>query len=86
MTIAAITEEWVLITADDRLPRDHGALAASLKVTVATVDPRRGPGFGIDEWRREVVHRWAHAIAGQAPSSIRRYSATANRAWTMRRR
>ena len=80
-------QPWVLVTADDFLPAEHADLVAELGATIATVQAR-GRGRGVDEERfaRETCHRWAHAMAGQAPGAVRRYSPEANRPWTARLR
>ncbi len=77
---------WVLITSDDSMPFDHGALIGSLGLTVATVDPKRPENMHQDSWRRDVIHRWAHAIERQPISTIRRYSASTHRVWKHRPR
>jgi hypothetical protein len=79
------TATWVLVTGDDAMPDDHGEVLAELHVSLATIDPRRPGGVAEDSWRREVVHRWAHAMEAQAVGSIRRYSASRHGAWRPRR-
>ena len=49
---------WVLVTADDAMPADHGDLLAELRVTLATIDPNRRPPIPASAWPREIVHRW----------------------------
>lgn len=77
---------FVLVTADDNLPLDHAAGIARVGITVATIDPHRPDGITPDAWRREVVHRWAHAMVDQTAGSIVRYSVARARAWSRRRR
>lgn len=50
---------WVLVTGDDAMPDDHGDVLAELRVTLATIDPRRPTGTEEAEWRKDVIHRWA---------------------------
>ena len=69
-----IDVDWVLFTADDRMPFEHPEAIASVGIAVATVDPRRTDGYGINEWRHEIVHRWAHIAQEQPRGLIRRYS------------
>lgn len=76
---------WVLVTGDDAMPDDHRDIVVELGVTVATVDPRRTAETKEAQWRRDVVHRWAHAMGVQAVGSIRRYSALRHGAWRPRR-
>ena len=74
----------VLVTGDDRMPEAHPSVIAELEATIATIEPwerRSRPPlaehdvFAPDElWKREVVQRWAHVMAGQERGSIRRYS------------
>ena len=77
---------WVLVTADDALPLEHAAIVEELQVTVATVDPRWG-GHGVtqEQWKWEVVQRWAHAMSRQQAGSVERYSMDQHRRWTPRR-
>ena len=82
-----IEDPLVLLTGDDHKPFDHAETLADLGTTVAAIDRRKPPDFGSDwdGYRREVAHRWAHAVAHQAPATIRRYSLTQNRVWTLPR-
>ncbi len=84
--LEAELSSWVLVTADDRLPEDHGAALAALHGAVATVDPRGDPSWPLEAYRREVVHRWAHAMQAQPPGTTRRYGLTARATWKPRRR
>jgi hypothetical protein len=76
---------WVLVTGDDAMPDDHGDVLASLRVTLATVDPRRPDDTREDDWGRDVIHRWAHSMSAQDPASIRRYSLHRHSLWRARR-
>ena len=76
---------WVLVTGDDAMPDDHGDVLAELQVTLATIDPRRPVGTKEAEWRRDVIHRWAHAMSAQESGSIRRYSLHRHGLWRARR-
>ena len=77
--------EWVLVTGDDAMPDDHADVLAELGITLATVDPRRPTDVHEDAWRRDVVHRWAHAMQTQNPGTLRRYSVTRHGLWRPRR-
>lgn len=79
------TSGWVLVTGDDAMPDDHGDVLAELRVTLATIDPRRPAHTKEAEWRQDVIHRWAHAIALQEPGSIRRYTPFRHGIWRPRR-
>lgn len=76
---------WVLLTGDDHMPFDHGDLIKELGVTIATVDRRNPPGVLPDTYRRDVGHRWAHVIAEQPSTTVRRYSLKGHKAWTVPR-
>ena len=78
-------ESWILVTGDDAMPDEHGDLLAELGVTLATLDPRQPAGLSQDAWRRDVVHRWAHAIGRQGIGTIRRYSLHRHGLWRPRR-
>ena len=72
--------DWILITADDRLPSAHASTIARLRPTIATIilaAHRRQ----LDAWLREIVHRWA-TNEEQPAHTIRRYGPSAHRLWT----
>lgn len=77
---------WVLVTGDDAMPWEHGRVIRATGATVATISPRRPEGVTEAAWRRDVAHRWAHAIQQQEPGTVRRYSLTGSRPWVPRRR
>lgn len=86
--------EAVLVTGDDRMPLEHPVVIEAVGATIATVEPYdripRQPfpvpdGHTAPEvWKRDVVQRWAHAMAAQESQSIRRYSRVNAAAWTPR--
>ena len=77
---------WVLVTADDRLPNSHTEAVHRVCATIATINPEREAGWPLEEWRREVVHRWAHAIQEQKQGTLRRYTLRRHGVWRPRRR
>lgn len=83
---AQFSGPWVLVTADDRLPEERTDAIAAVTATVATIDPDRPPKLGADAWRREIVHRWAHAMQAQPPGTARRYGPAGPREWGVPRR
>jgi hypothetical protein len=79
-------DDWVLFTADDRMPFEHADAVAKSGHAIATIDPRRTDGYTRTlEWRREIVHRWVHMAQGQQRGLIRRYSLNSHRAWRARK-
>lgn len=76
----------VLVTTDDDMPLEHGKLIAKLGLTIATIDGRRKPGWPSEVWKKETVHRWAHAMQEQQSGTCRRYSPSGHATWTERRR
>jgi hypothetical protein len=85
--IAGLAEDNpVLITGDDDMPGEHGKLVAKLRLTIATIDGRRKPGWPAEPWKKETVHRWAHVMQSQASGTQRRYSVSGHVPWTSRRR
>jgi predicted nuclease of predicted toxin-antitoxin system len=66
--IRALDPGAVLVTTDERLPREHRALLRETRTTVAVV---HADG---EDAKRETVHRWVHVIAAQPPGTVRRYS------------
>jgi hypothetical protein len=76
----------VLVTGDDGMPGEHGGLIASLGLTIATIDGQRAEGWGREEWKKEIVHRWAHSMNIQQRGTCRRYSLTRHDVWRRRRR
>lgn len=77
---------WVLVTADDRLPDSHAEAVHRVGATVATINPAREAGWPLEEWRREIVHRWAHAMQEQSEATLRRYTLRRHGVWRPRRR
>jgi predicted nuclease of predicted toxin-antitoxin system len=77
-------EDWVLVTGDDNMPLEHAAAIQEGKITVATLDGRIPAGFRAEDWKREIVHRWAHVMCEQADTTVRRYSVSWHRRWTPR--
>jgi hypothetical protein len=77
---------WVLVTADDRLPDSHAEAVRRVGATIATINPEREMGWPLEEWRREIVHRWAHAIQEQSQGTLRRYTLRRHGVWRPRRR
>lgn len=82
----ALLPDWVLVTADDDLPLEHGVKLAAAQAAVATIDPDRGAAWPLEAYRRDVVHRWAHAIDAQRRGSTRRYGLASEGAWVARPR
>jgi hypothetical protein len=97
--IAALGEldpdDWVLVTADDSMPWEHGAQLNSIRATVATIDgewmriiENNGLAGAMDheQFKCETVHRWVHQMVEQQAGSIYRYNAfRGGRPWKERR-
>lgn len=79
-------DDWVLVTADDALPDAHAEAVAKVGATVATIDTQVLPGWGIEAWRCEIVHRWAHHMHELDAGQVRRYSLHRHHTWKPRRR
>jgi hypothetical protein len=80
--------EFVLVTSDDRMPRVHAATVAKLGISIATIDGRHHQFEHPtqDHWRRDTVHRWAHAMAMQIDDEILRYTPFARFKWFARKK
>lgn len=78
--------DWILVTGDDAMPDEHADALERLQVTVGTVDPRQPSAMTQDAWRRDIIHRWAHAIQRQTPGTVRRYASSRHASWKPRRR
>ncbi len=78
--------EWVLVTADDSMPAEHGGVIRETRATVATVHPESPPGVSEYQWLTDVIHRQAHLMQAQGLRTVRRYSFDGSRVWTPRRR
>jgi hypothetical protein len=73
---------YVLVTADDAMPATHRSVLDDMKTTLATLDPRwERTGLTQEEYKREVVHPWAHVMAAQKSATIHRYSMGGHRLW-----
>jgi hypothetical protein len=90
--LARLDYEWVLVTADDSMPLEHGKLIRDVNATIATVDGAKKEPSRVrdiltpDQFEFETVQRWAHKIAELAAGSVRRFSPTEHHEWTRRRR
>ncbi len=80
------TEDWMLISGDDRMPAEHGDKILNAKATVATILNNYPEGMTEHFWRTDVVHRWAHTMQNQSPQTVRRYSFSGSTVWTPRKR
>ena len=77
---------WVLLTADDELPRRWGAVIEETSATVAIIHPTYPGSHSESEWHHDVAHRWAHVLGGQEQGTVRRYSQHTHRRWTAKNR
>jgi hypothetical protein len=83
--LAETFADWVLITADDRLPSDHASTVRATRATIATLEPSRPPGLAASAWRCDVVHRWARSMAErQRHATVARYSSRGGERWRAR--
>jgi hypothetical protein len=72
-----------LVTFDDHMPEEHAQLLARWQLTIAVVDPLFSAPYTQEQWKHEVVHRWAHKMQKQRRGTILRYSVRAGgRVWT----
>jgi len=85
--LTRLPEPWLLVTQDKTMPLQHAAAIAELMPTIAVVMLADDlVGDAIDRACHDVVHRWAHAIQGQAPGSIREYTPGRSAPWRWRER
>lgn len=85
--LSRLPEAWVLVTQDKTMPLQHAATVAALTPTIAVVMLADDLiGEQIDWACRDIVHKWAHAMQAQAPSSIREYTVSRSAAWRWRER
>jgi hypothetical protein len=91
--LANLTEPWVFVTGDDKLPFEHAAVVSRLSSTIATIDSdwesicdRHGMVRNQDSFGKDAVHRWAHTLAVQDEGSVRRLTPMRNSLWTPKRR
>jgi PIN like domain len=85
--LAELPEPWLLVSQDKTMPLQHAAAIAELAPTIAVVllaDDLIGDA--VDWACRDIVHRWAHAMQGQAPGSIREYTPGRSAPWRWRER
>ncbi len=78
----------MLVTADEGMPEQHAEAIVATGITIAVIDGAHAehgyPDEAQDAWKREIVHRWVHAMAEQTPGSIRRYSLKRHTVWKRR--
>lgn len=83
-------EDWVLLTADDDMPADHGPQITRLGLTIATIGGENRPqGEAEEKFIWETAHRWVHHMADpehHPREEIRRYYPTSHGAWIPKRR
>jgi hypothetical protein len=71
-----------IVTGDDHMPQEHGHLLARWDLTVAVIDPQRFGLYTQEQWKHEVIHRWAHKMQEQERGTAYRYSArSGGRPW-----
>ena len=64
----------VLVTFDNAMPIEHAERLRSLDITLAVIAARgRPPGRTLEQYWRDVIHRYTHLIASQQPGSWWRY-------------
>jgi hypothetical protein len=77
--------DWILVTGDDSMQDDHRDLVVELQPTIATVDRKMPDGYAnTDQWRRDVIHKWAHIMQAQQIGTIYRYNLRGRRLWKSR--
>jgi hypothetical protein len=79
-------EDFVLVTGDDRMPLEHGAVITETNATIAVIHPDIPDALTQHAWRLDVVHRQAHTMQRQQPLSVRRYTLDGSTVWRPRRR
>jgi hypothetical protein len=64
----------VLVSFDNKMPTRHRADLIKRQSTVAYIDSK-SPRAGLtrEQYTREVIHKWAHQIAKQAPGTLYKY-------------
>ncbi len=64
----------VLVTFDNDMPRRHRSDLVKRASTLAIIDSKADRrGLTREQYTRDVVHKWAHRMANQAPGSRFRY-------------
>jgi hypothetical protein len=67
----------VLVTFDNKMPTRHRSDLLRRGTALAVIDSRANrQGRTREQYTREVIHRWAHRIAAQAPGTRYRYRLT----------
>ena len=80
-------QDWMLVTSDDAMPAEHGRLIQSLgQLTIATLDGDFPEGMDQEEYKCEVIHRWAHTMQGQPGHTIVRYGLKTHHIWTPKKK
>lgn len=70
----------VLVTYDNAMPREHGDWIRSLKITLGVIDSRnRGSNLTVEQYWRDVIHRYVHVMVVQEPGSWWKYRRAARR-------
>lgn len=74
------SEPFTLLTYDNKMPVVHRDSLIKRASTVAVIDSQadRG-GLRVEEYKREVMHRWAHRMALQKAGTVVKYWRTSYR-------
>jgi hypothetical protein len=64
----------VLVTFDNKMPTVHRASILRRGSTLAIIDSKADrEGLTTEEYKRDVMHRWAHRMAAQQPGTRYKY-------------
>jgi hypothetical protein len=70
----------VLVTYDNAMRREHGEWLGALGVTLGVIDSQnRPPELTVEQYWRDVIHRYAHLMVLQQPGSWWKYRRIARR-------
>ena len=88
-----VSDPWVLVTKDDKMPDVHEKIIQSLKISIAITDSswekcclRNNLDLDQEAFIRESIHRWAHVISEQPLGEIRRYTPIGHGLWRSRKK
>jgi hypothetical protein len=84
-TLAESHEPCVLVAWDNKLHLNHAAALLHFGLTLAVIDKYADRGDLTEEqYRREVIHRFAHRMAAQEQGDAFKYSRTRSKRLTIR--
>jgi len=80
--LVAKYSNFILVTANRDMPREWPDEMKRLKPTIAVITSGQEQGMRQQQFRCDLIHRWAHSFKAQTAGSLRVYNARGGAPWT----